>query len=250
MTFGPTSVEVTCVTFPKDKCIQVPWKCITVCGYSDPFYKNLNHQRLLTPRWPLSPHLLRSHVFLYPRIIVSKSHGDTLVYVDTVIRFAKVCKTLQTKITTYYINTTYKISDHIVDFWTKFRRDKNWRYSNGAVKLLSFCIGRRLLMLVFCVSIYVMHTNIRNAQSCYKRLALADVDWCTAMKYEHTISPHHGSICWSPALWSFIWELRLSKNTGTGWWQLPIYWVILFSVFCRCKQAFNLLRNTELMRAC
>ena len=31
--------------------------------------------------WPLS--LLRSHVWLYPRIIVSKSHKNTLKYVDT-----------------------------------------------------------------------------------------------------------------------------------------------------------------------
>ena len=57
------------------------------------FSKNLN-QRSLTPRWPLTPCLLRSHVWLYPRIIVSKSHGNTSMYVDTVINFA---------------NTTYRI---------------------------------------------------------------------------------------------------------------------------------------------
>ena len=27
------------VTLPKDHCVQVPWKYITVCGYSDQFYK-------------------------------------------------------------------------------------------------------------------------------------------------------------------------------------------------------------------
>ena len=53
------------------------------------FFKNMN-QRSLTPRWPLTPCLLRSHVWLYPRIIVSKSHGNTLMYVDTVINFAKL----------------------------------------------------------------------------------------------------------------------------------------------------------------
>ena len=37
MTFDPTSVEVTCVTLPGDHCIQVPWKYIKVCGYSDYF---------------------------------------------------------------------------------------------------------------------------------------------------------------------------------------------------------------------
>ena len=88
MTFDPTSVEVACVTLPKDYCVQVPWKYIKVCGYSDLFCKNLK-QRSLTPRWPLTPHLLRSHVWLYPRIIVSKSHENTSKYVDTVNLFAK-----------------------------------------------------------------------------------------------------------------------------------------------------------------
>ena len=53
--------------------------------------KNLN-QRSLTPRWPLTPHLLRSHVWLYPRIIVSKSHENISKYVDTVTFFAKNLK--------------------------------------------------------------------------------------------------------------------------------------------------------------
>ena len=39
MTFDPTSVEVTCVTLPKDHCVQVPWEYINVCGYSDQFCK-------------------------------------------------------------------------------------------------------------------------------------------------------------------------------------------------------------------
>ena len=79
------------------------------------FSKNLN-QRSLTPRWPLTPSLLKSHVWLYPRIIVSKSHENTSMYVDTVINFAN-----------YHIhtNTTYRMSDHIVSYWTQFRRDKN-----------------------------------------------------------------------------------------------------------------------------
>ena len=39
MTFDPTFVEVTCVTLPKDHCVQVPWEYINVCGYSDKFCK-------------------------------------------------------------------------------------------------------------------------------------------------------------------------------------------------------------------
>ena len=60
MTFDPTSDEVLCVTLPKDHCVQVPWEYIKVCGYSDHYCKNLD-QRSLTPRWPLTPHLLRSY---------------------------------------------------------------------------------------------------------------------------------------------------------------------------------------------
>ena len=68
------------------------------------FSKNLN-QRSLTPRWPLTPCLLRSHVWLYPRIIVSKSHDNTSMYVDTVINFAKY--NIHTY--TYYVHTTYYV---------------------------------------------------------------------------------------------------------------------------------------------
>ena len=84
------------------------------------FSKNLN-QRSLTPRWPLTQCLLRSHVWLYPRIIVSKSHDNTSMYVDTVINFAKY----HIHTHTYILHTTYRMSDHIVSYWTQFRRDKN-----------------------------------------------------------------------------------------------------------------------------
>ena len=67
------------------------------------FFKNLN-QRSLAPRWPLTPFLLRPHVWLYPRITVPKSHGNTSMYVDTVINFAKLQHT--THIHTYYIHTS------------------------------------------------------------------------------------------------------------------------------------------------
>ena len=41
MTFDPTSVEVTSVTLPKDHFIQVPWKYVNECEYSDLFFKKL-----------------------------------------------------------------------------------------------------------------------------------------------------------------------------------------------------------------
>ena len=73
------------------------------------FSKNLN-QRSLTPRWPLTPCLLRSHVWLYPRITVSKSHDNTSMYVDTVINFAKY----HIHTYTYYVHTTYILHTYYV----------------------------------------------------------------------------------------------------------------------------------------
>ena len=87
MTFDPTSVEVTCVTLPKDHCVQVPWE-IHQCMWIQWINFAKFDQRSLTPRWPLTPHLLRSYVWLYPRIIVSKSHDNISKYVDTVTFFA------------------------------------------------------------------------------------------------------------------------------------------------------------------
>ena len=135
MTFDCKSVEVTCVTLPKGHCVQVPWKYIEVCGYSDPFFKNLN-QRSLTPRWPLTPCLLRSLVWPYPRIIVSKSHGNTSMYVDTVINFAKyhIRTTYIHTYTLQTVHTTYRMSDHIVSYWTQFRRDNNLWFLYGLIR--------------------------------------------------------------------------------------------------------------------
>ena len=39
MTFDTMSIEVTCVTLPKDHCAQVPWESINVCRYSRQFCK-------------------------------------------------------------------------------------------------------------------------------------------------------------------------------------------------------------------
>ena len=107
MTFHPKSVEVTCVTLPKGHCVKVPWKYIKVCGYSDLFLKTWTKGHWpLHDLWP--PHLLRSHVWLYLRIIMFKSHRNTSMYVDTVINFVKLQPRLPH---TTYIHTTYYVQN-------------------------------------------------------------------------------------------------------------------------------------------
>ena len=69
--------------------VPIPHPFIAVIVISDlTLYQNMN-QRSLTPRWPLTPSLLRSHVWHYPRIIMSKSHENTSKYVDTVTFFVQ-----------------------------------------------------------------------------------------------------------------------------------------------------------------
>ena len=81
-----------------------------LCNHCNIRFENTSkYVDTLTPRWPLTPCLLRSHVWLHPRIMVSKSHGNTSMYVDTVINFANY------HIHTYtYIHTTYKLRTYYV----------------------------------------------------------------------------------------------------------------------------------------
>ena len=52
-----------------------------------PLFQKL--ERSLTPIWPLTQSLLRSHLWLYPRIIVFKAHENISKYIDTVTLFSK-----------------------------------------------------------------------------------------------------------------------------------------------------------------
>ena len=70
------------------------------------FFKNLT-KKSMTPRRPLTPCVLRSHVWFYPRIIVFKSHWNTSMYVDTVINSAK-----------YHIHTTYEWTYYVQNEWS------------------------------------------------------------------------------------------------------------------------------------
>ena len=89
-----------------------------------PFSKNLN-QRSLTPRWPLTPHVCWGHM-------CDSTQGSLCPSPMTVhqcmwIQWSILQNTTYIHIlhTTYYIHTMYRMSDHIVSYWSWFRRDKN-----------------------------------------------------------------------------------------------------------------------------
>ena len=142
MTFDPTSVEVTCVTLPKDHFIQFPWKYVKVSGYSDVFSKTWTKGHgPLDDLWPqvcwghmcdatqgsLCPSPIGIHQCMW--IQWSILQNSTPLYIHT----------------TYILHTTYTMSDHIVSFWTKFRRDKNSKgaviWASGLAQLLFPCLS-------------------------------------------------------------------------------------------------------------
>ena len=118
MTFDPKSVRVTCVTLPKDHCVQVPWKYIKVCGYSDPFSKTWTKGH-----WPLDdlwPHICWGHM--------CDSTQGSLCPSPMEIHQCMWIKWSILQNTTYYrtcygLRTEWVIT--FVSFWTQFRRDKN-----------------------------------------------------------------------------------------------------------------------------
>ena len=126
MAFDPTSVEVTCVTLPKDHCVQIPWKYIKVCGCTVTLFA----KTWTKGHWPLDdlwPHICRGHMCDSTQGSLCPSPmGIHQCYVDTVISFVNYHIHTHTVLHTYYIHTTYRKSDRIVSFWTTFRRDKNF----------------------------------------------------------------------------------------------------------------------------
>ena len=85
MTFDPTSVEVACVSLPKDHCIQVPCKYVKVYRYSDLFSYNLN-QRSLTPRWPLTSMAFNLKSVEVTFVTLPKDHCVQVLW-----KYIKVC---------------------------------------------------------------------------------------------------------------------------------------------------------------
>ena len=127
MTFDPMSVEVTimCDSTQGSLCPS-PMK---IHVHQSMWIVTLFSKTRTKGHWPLDDlwsHVCWGHMCDSTQgIIVSKSHENTSKYVDTVINFA------QWPHTTYYIRTTYRMSDHI-SYWTQFRRDKNWGNSQSS----------------------------------------------------------------------------------------------------------------------
>ena len=128
MTLTPLLLRVTCATLPKDYCVQLPQKYIKACGYNDPSFFKIFNQRSMIPRWPLTPLLLRSNVWVWLTLPMDHCVQVPWEYINVCAYSDQFCKTYHILHITY-INTMYGMNDHIdVSFWTKFRRDKKSVY--------------------------------------------------------------------------------------------------------------------------
>ena len=117
LTFDPKSVGVTCVTLPKDHCNQVSRKYIKVCGYSDSFLQKLE-PKVIDPLMTFDLTSVKVTCVTLPKdhcVQVPWEYINVCGYSD---QFFKKYHILHT----YYTHTTYRMSDHIVSFWTQFRR--------------------------------------------------------------------------------------------------------------------------------
>ena len=125
------------------------------------FSKNLN-QRSLTPRWPLTLCLLRSHVWLYPRIIVCKSHDNTSMYVDAVINFAKyhIHTYIHTHTYTYYVQNEWSHSLLL----NSVQARQKWNLPTSA----SFtCVGSHLWTITLKLQCLLPFWFLSTSAQCY-----------------------------------------------------------------------------------
>ena len=92
LTFDLIFVELTFVNPSMYHFVKIPCTCIKECGYSDQKLSKGLWPRT-TPRWPSTPHHLRSYVWLYPMIIVPlllwKSHQSMWIQLSYKIKIKK-----------------------------------------------------------------------------------------------------------------------------------------------------------------
>ena len=129
MTFDPTSVEVTCMTLPYPRII-VSKSHENTSKYVDTV--NLFAKTWTKGHWPLDdlwPHICWGHMCdsTQGSLCPSPMGIHQCMWIQWSI-FAKITTYIHIHTTYIHIHThtTYRISDHIVSFWTTFRRDNKW----------------------------------------------------------------------------------------------------------------------------
>ena len=111
--------------------------------------------------------------------------------------------------TTYILHTTYRMSDHIVSYWTQFRRDKNEYYSGWKI------LVRTCLVMVTIIKLTQYEIGNRNIQNCFV---------------------HSNGLTFPPEIWNFIfWVMILQMKQKAKIWKIRpctfnIYDTIYFSI--------------------
>ena len=220
----------------------------------DRFCKNLN-QRSLTTRWPLTPHLLRSYVWLYPRIIVSNSHENTSKYVDTVTFFAKKLEPegsltprwpltphlLRSHVWLYpriIVSKSHENTSKFVDTVTLFA--KTWTKGHWPLDEVSADAKRKKSACTIKVvdSLAYAHTLC-----CVPPQALCECYFCIQNQWSHSLRRDKKSGALLPSDSDWIYTVRLK---GCAWYHLTRIESAYFSTHTVPGMAHNTARGHTL----
>lgn len=89
---------------------------------------------------------------------------------------------------------------------------------HGVFRFLSFCIGRCLPTLVFCMATHVVRINTHDTQSHCERQALADINRCIAMKSDGPLS--EGLLIFDMRMSTHLLPVRI-LSSGDGYDGVP-----------------------------
>ena len=143
MAFDPMYVKFTCVTLPKDHCVQVSQKYIKVSGYSDPLFKNLKNLNLTPSRghWPLDdlwPHVSWGHKCdpIQGSMCPSPMEIHQWMWIQwSILQNYHILHTT-------YTHTMYGMSDHIGSYWLS-SGETIWRMRTRTPVRQAFSYGIR-----------------------------------------------------------------------------------------------------------
>ena len=160
-------------------------------------------KRSLTPWWPLTLHVLRSHVWLYPRTIVSKSHENTSKYVDSVTLFAKNLNFRS--LTPRWHLTPHLLRSHV---WLYPRIIASKSHGNINAMYVDTVINFANYHMVTCVTLPKGHCVIKVP---WKYIKSMWIQWPFLQKLEPKVIDPLMTFDWPHICWGYMCDSKKQK---------------------------------------
>ena len=174
------------------------------------FSKNLN-QRSLTPRWPLT-HVCWGHMCdsTQGSLCPSPMTIHQCMWIQwSILQNTTYIHILHTY--TYILHTTYRMSDHIVSYWTQFRQDKNGS-ARKAYSNLHYAVKKYSSLL--------KEKGEKKTSNKTVHFYLTSLSFCWAWALTVLGSFALGlACCWSAKATSYKKDISLQKNKYKIIWE-------------------------------